>query len=343
MNSNITDHAVTLLLPELLPDGDPLQEYSQYKFLQRLHTEAKPADSLSSCLESAVLKWFHGNNAPQQNCAAMLGYRLDHSSATASGQCYRADPVYQQMDINHAVLADRSLIDVCDTESKAIIDDLNQHFTDDGVRFENGGDGRWYCFFETELTVETIPPGTAAGRNVSLVMPTGAGARRWRGWLAEIEMLLHAHPVNVARAEQGRTVINSLWLWGEGNISDLGRIDVMERRVYTQNFYTRSLAEYHQVPCMPLEEFRHATAGQSALVVEERLLSAGATGNQELRATLLQSLETQLFPVLYRGLKKGGWSHASVWLGDDRWLTLTPPTFWTAVKSLLKKTGLQRG
>ena len=343
MKSDINDHAVTLLLPELLPGGAQPQELGQYKFLQRILAETQPAQVVSASLESAVMKWFHGDNAPQQNCAACLGYRLDHSGAIASQTCLRADPVYQQMDINHAVLADRSLIDVSDTESSAIITDLNSHFSSDGVRFENGGNGRWYCLFESGLTVQTTSPGAATGRNVSLVMPKGPGAGRWRGWLAEIEMLLYTHPVNVNRAQQGKTLINSLWLWGEGNIAELRGVDALNRQVCTDDFYTRSLADNSEVPCNSLEHFRNLSPGESVLVVEARMAAARATGNQQQHESLLQSLERHVFPKLYQGVHRHGWTQANLWLGDDRWLTLAPGTLWTHAKSFFSRSGLHRG
>jgi hypothetical protein len=40
---------------------------------------------------------------------------------------------------------------------------------------------------------------------------------RWlKRLLTEVQMLLHHHPVNLARQEQGLPVINSLWCWAGG-------------------------------------------------------------------------------------------------------------------------------
>ena len=60
---------------------------------------------------------------------------------------------------------------------------------------------------------------TAAGRPLRELLPQGADAPRWRRWQNEIQMLLHAHPVNQARASRGRAAATSVWFWGGGRAS----------------------------------------------------------------------------------------------------------------------------
>ncbi len=340
MKTETNDLVATLLLPDLLPpdllpEGPHLLQPDQYKSLHRIVTEAQQQSIISASLESAVLKWFHGENAPLENCAAELGYRLDSGKATVAGRVMRADPVYQQMDINNAVLGDRSLIDLTNEESETIIQDLNKHFSEDGLRFESGSEGRWYCVFEQNLTLQTIPPGYATGRDVSLQMPTGDGARRWRGWLAEIEMLLYAHPVNAARAATGKTVANSLWLWGEGALQTLPPLDSADRQIIAECFYTRSLADFYGLPCGGLENFQHVSVDKPVLVVDGRLAAARATGNQNRYEALLEMLDQQVFTHLENGLRRGGWECARIWLGGDRWLLCGQRSLIGSIKSKL--------
>jgi hypothetical protein len=44
--------------------------------------------------------------------------------------------------------------------------------------------------------------------------PRGASASRWRALQGELEMWLHAHPVNAARARAGQPPVTTLWPWG---------------------------------------------------------------------------------------------------------------------------------
>ncbi|MFZ1417282.1 MAG: hypothetical protein WAS93_02930 [Burkholderiaceae bacterium] len=43
-------------------------------------------------------------------------------------------------------------------------------------------------------------------------LPNGSDLKRWQKLLTELQMLLHAHPVNATRAQRGARPINSLWL-----------------------------------------------------------------------------------------------------------------------------------
>jgi hypothetical protein len=47
-------------------------------------------------------------------------------------------------------------------------------------------------------------------------LPQGADALAWHGVMNEAQMILHTHPVNVAREAHGAPVANSIWLWGGG-------------------------------------------------------------------------------------------------------------------------------
>ncbi len=57
----------------------------------------------------------------------------------------------------------------------------------------------------------------AAGR-AAAPLPLDAAHAPWRRALNEAQMVLHAHPVNQARAEAGLPVVNSLWPWGGGRL-----------------------------------------------------------------------------------------------------------------------------
>lgn len=51
---------------------------------------------------------------------------------------------------------------------------------------------------------------------MAVSLPQGADGRRWRQLLNEVQMRLHAHPLNAARSARGQAEINSLALWGGG-------------------------------------------------------------------------------------------------------------------------------
>jgi hypothetical protein len=57
----------------------------------------------------------------------------------------------------------------------------------------------------------------AAGRTAA-PLPLAATHAPWRQALNEAQMVLHAHPVNQARAAAGLPVVNSVWPWGGGRL-----------------------------------------------------------------------------------------------------------------------------
>jgi len=62
----------------------------------------------------------------------------------------------------------------------------------------------------------------AIGMPVRGLMPAGEGGRTWTRRLNEVQMMLHEHPINAARAATDRSPIDSLWWWGEGRWPKFG-------------------------------------------------------------------------------------------------------------------------
>ncbi len=77
-------------------------------------------------------------------------------------------------------------------------------------------DGRLFCAFERLADVATCDPADALGEDLAAFQPAGAGAAALRLAASEIEMWLHAHPLNRAREARGEPPIAGLWLWGGG-------------------------------------------------------------------------------------------------------------------------------
>ncbi|MBI5781789.1 MAG: hypothetical protein HZA65_09025 [Rhodocyclales bacterium] len=62
--------------------------------------------------------------------------------------------------------------------------------------------------------VRFAPLDEASGRSLDALLPQGEEARRWRRLMNEIQVWLHAHPVNAERRRRGWPTVDSLWLWG---------------------------------------------------------------------------------------------------------------------------------
>ena len=62
------------------------------------------------------------------------------------------------------------------------------------------------------------PPHDITGKSVLDFLPTGDGADTLNKIMNHAQMVLHNHPVNVRRTEQGHLPANSIWLWGTAKL-----------------------------------------------------------------------------------------------------------------------------
>ncbi|MDK2797028.1 MAG: hypothetical protein PWQ19_578 [Tepidiphilus sp.] len=62
--------------------------------------------------------------------------------------------------------------------------------------------------------VRFAPLDEASGRSLDALLPQGEDARRWRRLMNELQIWLHAHPINAERRRRGWPTVDSLWLWG---------------------------------------------------------------------------------------------------------------------------------
>lgn len=118
----------------------------------------------------------------------------------------RADPLHMQAMRDRIVVAPAS---VPREEADALCQAVNAHFA--GAMELRALDGsRWCARLEREIDVGDEPPLAIGGRE--------ATQRAGDVLLTEIQMLLHAHPVNEAREARGEPPVNSVWFWGAGRL-----------------------------------------------------------------------------------------------------------------------------
>ena len=328
---------VCLVLPGLFAAEAAGQLAAETPYLCRCLSHSAELACHSGTFESVVQNWFNSQPGLLENCAGLLGYRLDGFDVQCAEMVLRVDPVFQQMDINHAVVADQSVLELEQTEADAIVETINQHFAQDGLHFEAASPLRWYCNFRAKLDLSTRPLSRAIGRDVARESPVGPDAAVWRRWLAEIEMLLYSHPVNQQRQTVGKALVNSLWLWGEGEMPPASIPSAAKVAVFGDNFYTESLAHHHELQLLNIDQFSEAATENAVLIVDDQLQSAAATGNEALRIESLNKLEQAVFRPLWQQLKSGGWKSVRIWIGGDRWLQIDAKTrwqFWRRQKSL---------
>lgn len=261
--------------------------------------------------------------------AAAFSFTLDFPDSDSlpgtqatDGFVMRADPAYQQIDMNNATLGNPQELELTTEECFELQATLNQHFTEDGMRFESKDPYRWYCHFtsvnQAPLQVTTNPVSASIGRDVAVMRPTGTDARSWRSKLAEIEMLLFEHPVNITRQGKNKLPVNTLWLWGEGDLAVKDQVKKIS--VYSDHFYTNSVASYAGLPRNNLPEataaFSHADG--AALVAIDKFTRSHLQSAESDSHSNLQWADSVLSEQLWSGLQSAGWPEITLWFGDNR-------------------------
>lgn len=165
---------------------------------------------------------------PREPGAAALTRRIDAPHDVAGAAWLRADPAHVRLEpVSARLLAVGSLaLDAHEVEE--LLRTLKPVFGDEGMVLDAPSARRWYLRLPQGARLPAFSaPEEALGSDLGLHLPGGDEGRRWRRLFNEVQVILHQHPVNAARAARGRAAVNALWFWGAGALPDrvLGALD----------------------------------------------------------------------------------------------------------------------
>jgi hypothetical protein len=150
--------------------------------------------------------------------AAALSRQFDCGDAAGS-QWLRADPAFLQPEMNGVRLMAVGELGLRPEEAAALADAVKPVFGDAGMPLTAPTTTRWYLQAEAAAKLPAFSaPEQALGEDYGVHLPFGDEGRRWRALLNEVQVILHNHPINVARVAAGRTPANALWVWGGGSL-----------------------------------------------------------------------------------------------------------------------------
>ncbi len=233
---------------------------------------------------------------------------LEDFGELPAGYCLRADPVHLRADASGLVLFDAASFELSHAESQALSSTLASHLAQDGWLLRLRHPQRWYLSGGEPQDLITLPLPAVRGSAVPAVAFTGGDACAWTTRLNEIQMLMHTHPVNQARAEAGRPAVNSLWLWGAGDLQQPA--SPVFTRVLGDDVFARGSARYCGLPGSPLPGGAEAltlsmAANDRLLVVLDDCRDAAAYQDMAAWQVAVQRLEHDWFAALLRSLKTG--------------------------------------
>ncbi|MDD2557852.1 MAG: cofactor-independent phosphoglycerate mutase [Desulfuromonadaceae bacterium] len=102
-------------------------------------------------------------------------------------------------------------------EARELIVALQDQLGGDGIEFYPGVSYRHLMVWRNgKDQMLCIPPHDIINQSIEDKLPTGVGADTLIQLTTSAQMILNNHPVNKARADAGKSLANSIWLWGQG-------------------------------------------------------------------------------------------------------------------------------
>lgn len=170
-------------------------------------TDDGPADSFSPPHERALA---HASGWP------VVDGLLPFAAPDAAPGWGWLTPVHWHAGAEQVTLLPPADLDLDADEARALRAAIEPLMAEDGWRLADGPAPHWRVQHPSLAELPTASLDRAAGRNVDLWLGHAQAARPFRRLQAELQMLLHSHPLNAARDAQGRPAINSVWLHGTG-------------------------------------------------------------------------------------------------------------------------------
>ncbi len=136
-----------------------------------------------------------------------------------------ATPLHAVLGLSDLTPVDPTAISLSAEESRALCEAADAHMREDGVRLFFVDALRWLVTCNQPIDVRTERPDWIIGELLRPNLPRGRDVRLIERWMNEMQMLLHTHPVNIAREQRGLPPINLVWLWGWSPLPSRERAD----------------------------------------------------------------------------------------------------------------------
>jgi len=274
---------VELVVPGLLGGKAPGRFASIELLLGRGRRHGKPAKQLEPFLMEIF--GLEGDDAPAGALTLLAG-----NSDPGNGHWLRADPVHLRLMRDRLLLMPAEALTLSREEANALCAALNRHFAGT-IEVWAIDPRRWCARSGKALSPNPGPALLHAGREILPGDPL----------LNEIQMLLHAHPVNEAREARGEPVVNSLWPWGAGETPKVMSPwnSVLSDEPIAFGLARLGGARYATLPASAGDWLERAPEEGRHLVVLDGLRAPLALSEENLYVETLKALERDWFgPIL---------------------------------------------
>lgn len=208
---------ITLIAPgcfsALAQVAEPEQQPDQAELSPELNNSTVRATATRS-YEQALVSALH-LPVPPLGALPVAQHRFYFdTNQKAPPHCVCAELIHLQADKDNARLLPMHALNVTDDESEQLLDSLNDLIRDDGLEVFRANQHSYYLTGMPATALDTWPAHAVANGKIADYLPRNEAAGDWRRLITEVQMLFHAHPVNVARANAQQLPVNGMWFWG---------------------------------------------------------------------------------------------------------------------------------
>ncbi|MDX2218553.1 MAG: hypothetical protein SF172_05965 [Burkholderiales bacterium] len=246
---------LTLLVPDLFPPATFPAQWPATPGLDTLLSKGRLERGDPMTQEEWLLTAFSLKGAP---VAALrrLAARADVTpeavrTGTDAHHWLCSDPVHLRIERDHLQLISPAQFTLTADEADALVNTLNPYLAQDGLEIEIVTPGEWIVHVNADALPTTTPLWRVTDRSIFEHLPGSAGGLDWKRLGNEIQMLLHEHPVNLAREARGEPAISGVWFWGGDTLTE--EPGLAPEIIYADDTLTRGLAvhaksEYRLTP-----------------------------------------------------------------------------------------------
>jgi hypothetical protein len=235
--------------------------------------------------------------------------------AVASGEALvRLDPVFLNATPHGAEVVAGEALGLSLDDAHELVSFLNAELDAPWV-IELAHATRWYVRLPVLPALDTMAPAAMVGARTASLLPQGTDGQPWRRWLTELQMLLHAHPLNVLREQASQRPINSAWLWGQGCLPE-APAKVVVTRTFADSEVARGVAQWHGSEVLSSAAAAgadfDAAKGDMVVLVHDCCTGLAESGDVEGWRRALLSLERKCFAPLMDAFRSGRLGHVEL-------------------------------
>jgi hypothetical protein len=221
------------------------------------------------------------------SCAASLVQSKTLAAAPASA--WIATPVHLLAGLTSVHLERRGVLPLAPADAQGLAEDFAQVFAGSGFELRALPASSLLLVGPHLPQVRTVEPPRAVGTPLGEAQPEGDGALVLRRLLAEIEMWLHGHAVNLARTRRGEPPVSALWPWGGGPVPTAVPPATAQpgERVFAADLWCRVLVR----DCQPVPDTLKSVLGYAEAQRAAVILEAGPLLQPHPEWTLIEALK----------------------------------------------------